>query len=75
MQTANYPVDYAKAIAVLVKELPAERAAQLYDFARFLFGESRQAAESVIIENGDDNLTVEELAAEDALGSQSGPSR
>jgi len=50
------PNDYAKAIADLVTKMPVERAAQVYDFARFL-------------QTQDDdwlNDTEEQLQAEDA---------
>ena len=60
MQTTKHPIDYTEAIAALVKKLSMERAAQLYDFARFLLDESYHTSDA------EDDLTEEELAAEDA---------
>lgn len=71
MQTIQHPIDYEGAIATLVRELPAERAAQLYDFARFLLEESRIGAEPVVLEAEDDGISEEELAAEDTLWEKS----
>ena len=69
MQTeqAPQPVDYAKAIALLVAKMPLERAAQVYDFVRFLQGQT--AAPSPITSADEDwlNDTEEEMQAEDAL--------
>ena len=31
MRTIQHPIDYEDAIATLIRELPTERAAQLYD--------------------------------------------
>ena len=53
MQTTNHPVDYAQMIAQLAAQLPEDRAAQLYAFARFLVAEAAEETEA-------------ELAAEDA---------
>lgn len=64
MGTIQYPIDYEGAIATLIRELPTERAAQLYDFARFLLEESRSVAESSFTE---DDISEEELAVEDAV--------
>ena len=64
MGTIQYPIDYEGAIATLIRELPTERAAQLYDFARFLLEESRSVAESPFTE---DDISEEELAVEDAV--------
>ncbi|MBI5653369.1 MAG: hypothetical protein HZC40_23425 [Chloroflexi bacterium] len=61
MQTVKHPVDYVKAITALVKKLPSERAAQLYDFARFLLDQSRSKM------NQHDDLSEAELTAEDAV--------
>ncbi|MCX7708134.1 MAG: DUF2281 domain-containing protein [Anaerolineae bacterium] len=56
--------DYARAIAELVATLPPERAAQVYDFARFL---QSQAVQSNPAEEDDWlNDTEAELQAEDA---------
>ena len=74
MQAANQPVDYVKAIAALARKLPSERAAQLYDFARFLLVESSDNAElastpaaSTSIEEDWDQITADELTEEDAV--------
>lgn len=64
MGTIQYPIDYEGAITTLIRELPMERAAQLYDFARFLLEESRSVAESPFTE---DAISEEELAVEDAV--------
>lgn len=64
MGTIQYPTDYEGAIVTLIRELPAERAAQLYDFARFLLEESRAGATSSLEA---DELSEEELAVEDAV--------
>ena len=66
MQNAQPTTDYAKAISGLVRQLPGERAAQLYDFARFLLQESRSSAQPNAMED-DDNASEEEMVAEDAL--------
>ncbi|MBX7235928.1 MAG: hypothetical protein K1X65_16195 [Caldilineales bacterium] len=55
MQNPTYLIDYERAIAALVRRLPMERAAQLYDFARFLVAD----------DGADDLVSDEELAAED----------
>ena len=36
METIQYSIDYEDAITTLIRELSTERAAQLYDFARFI---------------------------------------
>lgn len=36
MATAQTVIDYVDAIARFIRQLPEERASQLYDFARFL---------------------------------------
>ena len=63
MQTTHSPNDYARWIAALARKLPAERAAQLYDFARFLLNESGE----VIGEDTSNEVTETELEAEDAV--------
>ena len=64
METIQYSIDYEDAITTLIRELSTERAAQLYDFARFLLEESRSVAESPFTE---DDISEEELAVEDAV--------
>ena len=69
MQTpmVTRPIDYAKAIAELVAKMTAERAAQVYDFARFL---QTQPAELPFVDASDEdwlNDTEEQIQAEDAL--------
>ena len=63
----NRPIDYARAVAKLVAEMSVERAAQVYDFARFLqvWPEHTQLGEH----DDDDwlNDTEEQMEAEDAL--------
>jgi hypothetical protein len=71
MQTIQHLTDYEDAIATLVRELPAERAAQLYDFARFLLEESRIGTEPVVVQAEDNDISEEELAAEDAVWEKS----
>jgi hypothetical protein len=69
MQTraAAKPIDYARAIAELVAMMPVERAAEVYDFARFLRAQSEQTPSAE--ENDDDwlNDSEEQMRAEDAL--------
>jgi hypothetical protein len=60
-------IDYAKAIAVLVAQLPLERAAQVYDFVRFLQSESTSPAPTVLVEEDWLNDPEEQLQIEDAL--------
>ncbi len=69
MQTTQHPIDYEDAIAGLVRQLPTERAAQLYDFARFLLEEigPMDSLSSEDYEEADDLISDEELIAEDAL--------
>lgn len=59
-------VDYAQALAKLVATLPVERAAQVYDFARFL--QAQPGYPSPVEQTEDDwlNDSEEQLAAEDA---------
>lgn len=69
MQQSHAPdsSDYAEAIAALVTAMPVERAAEVYDFARFL--RSRAASLASRDLDDDDWLTdsEEEMQAEDAL--------
>ena len=67
MQTTEHLIDYENAIVDLVRQLPEERAAQLYDFARFLLAEVGPFHQAVDGEGVDEQLSDEELAAEDAL--------
>lgn len=69
MQTMPPPQEYGEAIAALVRQLPAERAAQLYDFARFLLEQSQSIDQLAVIDDEGiaDEVSAEELAAEDAL--------
>lgn len=66
MQSVQPTIDYAKAISRLIRQLPGDRAAQLYDFARFLLEESRTSAQPNGVQN-DDNATEEAIAAEDSV--------
>lgn len=65
-KTTNRPIDYARAIAKLVAEMSVERAAQVYDLARFL---QARPAHTQLGEHDDDwlNDTEEQIQAEDAL--------
>lgn len=65
MQSAQPTTDYVKAISQLVRQLPGDRAAQLYDFARFLLDESRSSTQPIGLD--DDDAKEEEMAAEDAV--------
>ncbi|MBI1923059.1 hypothetical protein HYR99_02295 [Candidatus Poribacteria bacterium] len=59
--------DYVQAIAELVATMPIERAAQVYDFARFL---QAQPVHPPLVDKGDDdwlNDSEEQMQAEDAL--------
>lgn len=68
MQTTHSPNDYARWIAALARKLPAERAAQLYDFARFLLNESGEAiSEDMPDKVSEAELEAEEVVWEDAL--------
>lgn len=60
---------YGEAIAALVRQLPAERAAQLYDFAHFLLEQSQSINQPDTIDNEEiaGEASAEELAAEDTL--------
>ncbi len=68
MQTpiATKSIDYAQAIAELLAKMPTERAAQVYDFARF---SQAQSARTPFADEGDDwlNDVEEQMQAEDAL--------
>jgi len=66
MQTVQPTIDYAQAISRLIRQLPGDRAAQLYAFARFLLEESDSSAQPNGVQD-EDNATEEEMAAEDAL--------
>jgi len=61
------PQDYARATAVIIKAMSLDRAAQVYDFARFL--QAAPAAPSPIAEDPDAWLSdsEEEMQAEDAM--------
>jgi hypothetical protein len=64
----NKSSDYARAVAELVEKMPVERAAQVYDFARFV--RVQQARVSGISLSEDDDWledSEEQLQAEDAL--------
>ena len=66
-KTTNRPIDYARAIAKLVAEMSVERAAQVYDFARFL---QARPAHTQLAEHDDDdwlNDTEEQMQTQDAL--------
>lgn len=58
--------EYAQAVAAIMAAMPPERAAQVYDFARFLQG--RRAAPSPLTEDTDEwlNDSEEQTEAEDA---------
>ena len=58
--------DYARATAAIIKAMPIERAAQVYDFARFL--QAQPAGPSPIAEDPDAwlNDSEEQMQAEDA---------
>ncbi|HFD39515.1 MAG TPA: hypothetical protein ENJ31_06665 [Anaerolineae bacterium] len=62
----DLPTYYAQAVASLVAELPAERAAQVYDFARFL---QNQPVPVLTIDQDEDWLydSEEQMRAEDTL--------
>ena len=59
--------DYARATAAIVRAMSLERAAQVYDFARFL--QTQPAGPSPIPEDSDGwlNDSEEQMQAEDAL--------
>lgn len=66
-EATNRSIDYARAIAKLVVEMSIERAAQVYDFARFL---RVRPVHTQLIGHADDdwlNDTEEQMQAEDAL--------
>ncbi len=69
MQAKKHPIDYKTEIVTVIEELPPERAAQLYNFARFLLEETRWADQAPAIEypEMEDSLSDAELADEDAL--------
>ncbi|MBI1929247.1 hypothetical protein HYR99_34000 [Candidatus Poribacteria bacterium] len=66
-QVVSQSIDYAQAIAELVATMPIERAAQVYDFARFL---QAQSVSSSLSDKGADvwlNDSEEQMQAEEAL--------
>ena len=66
-QVVTQAVDYAQAIAELVATMPIERAAQVYDFARFL---QAPPVPPPLVDKGDDDWlsdSEEQMQAEDAL--------
>lgn len=68
MQLQPQPVDYAKAIATLVAQMPLERAVQVYEYVRFL--ESQPSYPPPIVSDDEAdwlNDSEEELQAEDAV--------
>lgn len=69
MQTAQQlqPVDYANAVAALVADMPLERAAQVYDFVRFLQHQSAYPSPITPEEDNWLDATEEQMQAEDAL--------
>jgi hypothetical protein len=69
MQTEQQPqpIDYAKAIATLVAKMSLERAAQVYDFVRFLQNQSTYPSPPDLAEVDWLDDTEEQLQAEDAL--------
>ena len=65
-QPQPQPKDYAQAVATLVAEMPVERAAQVYDFVRFL----QNQPSYLLLDTAEDdwlNDSEEQMAAEDAL--------
>ncbi len=64
----NKSSDYAQAVAELVEKMPVERAAQVYDFARFVKVQ-QIGVSSISLGEDDDWLedSEEQLQAEDAL--------
>jgi hypothetical protein len=69
MQTEQQPqpIDYAKAIAALVAKMSLERAAQVYDFVRFLQSQSAYPSPTALAEENWLNDSEEQMQAEDAL--------
>jgi len=67
-RTATDSIDYIQAIAELVAKMPLERAAQVYDFARFLLTQPMPPT-PLPDEDSDDWLNdgEEQMQAEDAL--------
>jgi hypothetical protein len=66
-QVKNRPADYARAIAKLVAKMPVERAAQLYDFARFLQAEALSVSPIELTEDDWLNDSEDQMQAEDEL--------
>ncbi len=67
LQDVSQATDYAQAVAELVAKLPLDRAAQVYDFARFL--QAQSLASAVVASSDDDWLhdSDEQMEAEDVL--------
>lgn len=66
VSVGNKSSDYARAVAELVEKMPVERAAQVYDFARFV---KLQQAHAIPPGEDDEWLedSEEQMQAEDAL--------
>ncbi len=71
MQPERQPqsADYAEAIATLVADMPLERAAQVYDFARFIQSQPAHPSSTVLADMDWLNDSEEQMQAEDALSS------
>ena len=69
MQTEQQlqPTDYARVVAALVAELSLERAAQVYDFVRFLQSQPPESLPTRSAEEDWLNDTEEQMQIEDAL--------
>ena len=69
MQTEQelQPTDYARAVAALVAELSLERAAQVYDFVRFLQSQPSGSLPTLSTEEDWLNDSEEQMQIEDAL--------
>ena len=61
MQQAIEPIEYEQAVVALMRGLPLERKAQIYDFARFLRSQSETPTPEPVL------LFGEPLTAEGAL--------
>ncbi len=66
-QTATQSKDYAQMIADLVTEMPVERAAQAYNFVRFL---QTRPAHTQVVDQSDDWLDKEETETEELRTSE-----
>jgi hypothetical protein len=64
---SRHPQDYARATAAIVRAMSLERAAQVYDFARFL--QAQPAGLSPVAEDPDAwlNDSEEQMQAEDSM--------